>query len=166
MVQFILNSKTCCIFELILKLINLKKIQDNSFGIIPLYKNTENVFLFCLVQHAGEHWGFPKGHPDSNETEEETAKRELQEETGIKNCEIITDKSFEQKYIFEKDEIIYDKTVKYFIGIVSDISSEIPENFQHEISEVKWLPYNEARELITYENAKVLIDEVYEYLHR
>jgi 8-oxo-dGTP pyrophosphatase MutT (NUDIX family) len=93
----------------------MKTIQDNSFGIIPLHKTKDNIVLFCLVQHQGEHWGFPKGHPDPNETEIETAMRELQEETGISDFEIISDKFFEQKYVFEKDNVIYDKTVRYFI---------------------------------------------------
>lgn len=144
----------------------MQTIKDNSFGIIPLHKSKDNVILFCLVQHQGEHWGFPKGHPDPNETEIETAKRELQEETGISDFKILFDKSFEQKYVFEKDNINYDKTVKYFIGNVFDISSNTPDNFQHEISEIKWLPYSETRKLITYENAKILIDEVNEFLSK
>ena len=37
-----------------------------------------------LVCHAsGGHWGFPKGHVENNETEAETALREIREETGL-----------------------------------------------------------------------------------
>ncbi|HNW71575.1 MAG TPA: NUDIX domain-containing protein [Candidatus Paceibacterota bacterium] len=144
----------------------MEPIKDKSFGVMPIFKNTEGNFLFCLVQHQGEHWGFPKGHPNPGEPEEETAKRELGEETGITDIKIISGVSFNQQYTFEKDGIVYDKSVKYFPGFVSDINTSIPDDFKHEISEMKWLPFKEARELITFDNAKVLFDELGEYLNR
>ena len=36
-------------------------------------------------------WLFPKGHIEAGETDEETALREIQEETGLKNLEYIDD---------------------------------------------------------------------------
>ena len=35
------------------------------------------------------HWGFVKGHVEDNETEKETALRELKEETGLSKVEFI-----------------------------------------------------------------------------
>ncbi len=134
-------------------------IKDQSLGMIPIFKNLEGDFLFCLVEHQGEHWSFPKGHPNPGEREEETARRELEEETGI------TD-TFNQKYIFEKDGIVYDKSVKYFPGFVSNINTTTPDDFKHEISEMKWLAFKEARELITFDNAKVMLDELEEYVKK
>lgn len=55
---------------------------EKSFGVIPVFKQ-ENNFTFCLIRHTEGHWGFPKGHQDIGESEQETATRELQEETGI-----------------------------------------------------------------------------------
>lgn len=144
----------------------MEMIKDQSFGIMPIFKNPEGDFLFCLVQHQGEHWGFPKGHPNLGESEEETAKRELEEETGITDIEIIPDVSFSQQYTFEKDGIAYDKSVKYFTGFVSNMDTSIPDDFKHEISEMKWLAFKEARELITFDNAKVLLDELGECLKK
>lgn len=144
----------------------MQTVQDKSFCVIPVFKNGGN-FLFCVVQHGrGDHWGFPKGHAESNETEEETALRELLEETSIKDIQIVPGAVFTQGYVYEHEGIIYDKTVKYFLGLVSSTDTSIPEEFKAEISEVKWLPYQELRELITYENAKVLLDEVQEYLEK
>jgi len=142
----------------------MEMTKDQSFGIIPIFKNPEGDFLFCLVQHQGEHWGFPKGHPNTNEPEEETAKRELEEETGITDIKIISDISFDQQYIFEKDGTVYDKSVKYFLAFVSNVNTSIPDDFKNEISEMKWLAFKEARELITFDNAKVVLDQVRDYL--
>ena len=137
--------------------------KDQSFGFVPLFK-TEDGYLFCLVQHTGEHWGFPKGHSNEGESERESAKRELAEETGILDINIIEEVYFSQNYSFEKDGTIYDKSVKYFLGLVGCVTSEVPEEFKSEISQIKWLPYDQARNLITYENAKEVLDNAHKYL--
>lgn len=142
----------------------MENIKDKSFGVVPVFKNTNGELLFCLVQHQNEHYGFPKGHPDKNESEEETALRELKEETGLEEVKLVTDISFNQNYIFEKDGVKYDKSVKYFLGIVSSKDKSTLAEFMDEITEVKWLPYKEARDLITFENAKVIFDEVQGYI--
>lgn len=141
----------------------MQTVKDQSFGIVPIFKK-QGDYLYCVVQHAGEHWGFPKGHPNPGESEEESARRELWEETGITEVDIIPSASFNHSYFFEKDGITYDKSVKYLLGLVSNTITSIPEEFKSEISQIKWLPYAELRELITYENAKVLLDEVNEYV--
>ncbi len=142
----------------------MQTIKDQSFGVIPILKKPDGSLLFCLVQHQGEHYGFPKGHPNPGEEPVETARRELQEETGLVDVEIIPEVHFDHSYMFEKDEITYDKTVRYFLGHVSNMNTEIPEDFKHEISEMKWLSHEEAREVITYETAKLLLDQVWEFL--
>ncbi len=139
--------------------------QDQSFGIIPICKEADT-YLFCIVQHSEEHWGFPKGHANPGESEEESARRELSEETGMTEVTIIPGASFTQKYVFEKEGITYDKSVTYFLGVVPSTITAIPDAFKTEISEMQWLPYQELRELITYENAKLLLDQVQEYIQK
>ena len=55
-------------------------------GII-LYTNIKQK-KFLLIQHHAGHWGFPKGHQEKGEDDLTTARRELQEETGIKQIKI------------------------------------------------------------------------------
>jgi bis(5'-nucleosidyl)-tetraphosphatase len=142
----------------------MENIKDKSFGVVPIFKDTNGELLFCLVQHQGEHWGFPKGHPDKNESEEETALRELKEETGLKEVQLVQNIFFNENYIFDKDGNRYDKSVKYFLGLVTNKNTNTQDEFMDEITEVKWLSYKEARDLITFENAKVNFDEVWEYI--
>lgn len=53
-----------------------------SCGVIP-YRKTEEGIRYLLLKQTNGYWSFPKGHMDAFETEEETALRELQEETGL-----------------------------------------------------------------------------------
>lgn len=142
----------------------MEKIKEKSFGVVPILKDSQNNLFFCLVQHAKEHWGFPKGHGNEGETGIDTAKRELMEETGIEDINLLRDKSFTENYTFEADGIEHDKTVEYFIGFTSDRETNTLKNFQEEISEMKWLTYDEAKNLITFSEARRILNEVMEYL--
>jgi len=138
--------------------------KEESFGIIPVFKNVDGSFVFCLIRHKEGHWGFPKGHRDIRESEEETAKRELKEETGISTVDFLNNKFFIEEYAFEQDGIIHDKSVKYFLGFVPTMVATTPDNFKKEISELKWLKYKDASELLTFPEAREALDQVFEYL--
>lgn len=57
-------------------------VNEYSCGAI-LFSYVNNVRKYVLVQEASGTYGFPKGHKENNETDLETAKREIWEETGI-----------------------------------------------------------------------------------
>lgn len=97
--------------------------------------------------------GFPKGHVEGNETEEETAIRETKEET---NLDVLVDKNlrFETSYIVNND---IDKTVVYFIS--KKLSSDVIKQ-DKEIQDIKWVPINEVLDLLQYDNIKKLWKEV------
>ena len=63
-------------------------ISEYSCGSIPFFQGPYG-YRFLIIQHQEGHWGFPKGHIEKGETPEQTATREFQEETGIKNVQII-----------------------------------------------------------------------------
>jgi len=138
---------------------------ERSFGVIPIYKDKDNVFFVCLIRHKQGHWGFPKGHQNINESEEETAMRELAEESGINNIEIIGGQSYAERYSFEQDGMKFNKSVKYFLGFTSSINKATPDNFKKEIPELKWVTYEEAKRLITFQEAKKILNEVFNYIN-
>lgn len=139
-------------------------VEEKSFGMIPVFKKSEGGFLFCVIERQGVDWSIPKGKPNAGESEEETARRELQEETGITEIELVPDIAFHQKFDFEHEGIKYHKTVKYFLAFVSNINTKIPEEFKKEVSDIKWLPFEEAKAIISYDNAKVILDQAWDYL--
>lgn len=135
--------------------------KDFSVGVVAVRK-TSNGFEYLLVKHALGHWGFPKGHIEEGESREDAVRRELKEEAGITDIEIIPGKEFSQHYSFEHEGYVYDKEVVYYVGLVKN--PEIKIEFTDEILDAGWFLYKEAVETIGYDNAKELIKEVEEYL--
>jgi 8-oxo-dGTP pyrophosphatase MutT (NUDIX family) len=99
-------------------------------------------------------WALPKGTPEPDETIEQTALREVREETGV---EVEPDGLIgEVKYWFSRpqDGVRYYKTVHHFL--LRPVGGD-PSLHDHEFDEVRWFPVQEALRLLTYRNeAKIL----------
>lgn len=131
-------------------------IKEKSCGAIVYYTHNEEI-LYLILKHKAGHWAFPKGHVENNETEVETALREIKEETSL----IVTiDDGF--KVINEYQPTRYSiKKVVYFMA-----RSNTDKVFvqQAEIDNFRWCLYDEAIDLITYENDKKILLKANDYL--
>ena len=121
---------------------------ENSCGAIVFNENTEKILL--VKMHNGN-WGFPKGHIENNETKEETAIREVLEETNVR-IKIIPNFEREIKYIPNEKTI---KKVTIFMGITQDEEVTIDTS---EIEDFKWCTYEEALKLVTYKLQKDVLE--------
>ncbi|MFZ3020041.1 MAG: NUDIX domain-containing protein [Minisyncoccia bacterium] len=135
--------------------------EAKSFGIIPIFKNGGEFKTIIVKNKNGDHWGSPKGTPEGSETAIETAKRELMEETGIVNVDIREDKTFLEKYPFEREGTMYNKTNLYYLGFVNEM---LIGEYSDEIAEVKWVSFDEAKEVLTHQTAKDVMSEVEKFL--
>jgi len=128
-------------------------LYEKSCGGV-IYRRSHGNLEFLLIRHVNSgHWSFPKGHVEDGETEEETALREIKEETGL---DVILDTSFREivSYSPKKDTM---KDVVYFIGTAR--SSELKLQ-KEEVSEAKWVDFGHAASLLTYENDRAMIGKV------
>ena len=98
-----------------------------------------------IIKHILGHVSFPKGHVEGNETEEETAIREVREETGI-DIEIINDKKYYVQYETDNNSI---EKVTYFIGKM--IGGKLNPQL-NEINSCYFEDENKVSDLITYDN--------------
>ncbi len=136
-------------------------MKEESFGIIPVVK-TEEGLKFLIVHQTNSNWSFPKGHKEGIETDEQTAKRELEEETGITEFSLLDSKIFEENYSFVKDGQVIIKRNQFFIGILSE---EFPVEIQEkEIQAYKYATLEEAVATFNFPEPKQLLVEVNEYL--
>jgi 8-oxo-dGTP pyrophosphatase MutT (NUDIX family) len=136
---------------------------DKAYGIIPFYRDNKG-YYYLLIRHNAGHWAFPKGHQNSGETALQTACRELEEETGLRDFEIYRGKSFIERYCYLLEGDLVEKTVEYFIV---EVSKDSIINIQkEEIQDFKWADFNEAIELITFKECRELFVDVNQYLSR
>jgi len=133
-------------------------IQEKSAGAVLFRKSNEIKYL--LLHYEEGHWDFPKGHIEEGETEIETLKREVEEETGIKGIEILD--SFKEKiqyyYTFNEEKIL--KEVVFYLAKTK--TKEVKLSNEH--IGYTWLSYEKALEKLTFKNAKDILEKVNEFL--
>ncbi|HEV7641917.1 MAG TPA: NUDIX domain-containing protein [Gaiellaceae bacterium] len=113
-------------------------------------------------------WALPKGRIDEGESGEETALREVAEETGAHGRSL--GKLGDVKYVFTwppkpaQGERIF-KVVSFFlIRYEGGRLGDIPEEFRHEVAEATWLPLEEAPRLLAYGGEKDMARKALERL--
>ena len=125
----------------------MKKVK--SCGCIVIENNK-----VLLIQQKKGNWGFPKGRVEKNETECETAIREVKEETNIDVIIEDKNKKYIDTYYSKKDEF---KEVIFFLG--KRIGGEIKPQ-ENEIKNVEWVDLLEAINRITMKSTKELYQKV------
>lgn len=112
---------------------------------------------FLLVKHKnGGHIAFPKGHMERGESEEDTAIREVFEETGL-NIKIIDGFRYEMVYK------IYNNTLKKVVFFQGEKISGKEKTQEDEISDLMWVTYEEAYKLLTHEDSKKMLNSFMDY---
>lgn len=140
------------------------KFEFSAGGIVLLRqpadqdKSLKSKILVLVGQHSQHHgWVFPKGIIGDHvkgEKKEETAIREVEEETGIKAKIIKSLLPVTYWYVFEGKKI--KKTVYYFL--MEYVSGDI-KNHDFEMENVEWLPIDEVKEKLTYKSDKQAWEE-------
>ena len=120
-------------------------MSEISAGAI-VYTKENNEIRYLLIRDFHGNWGFPKGHLENDETLKEAAVREIREEAGI---DILLDTSFREDLSYVMPNGI-DKTSVYFLG---SFEHQDPSPQPEEVQEIRLLPYEEAMDLITFDNS-------------
>ena len=82
-------------------------VREKTIGVIT-FRRQGKAIRYLLLHHGGTYWNFPKGRQEGQETEIESALRELSEETGITQIDIID--GFQDKYNYDFDSRIKDRS--------------------------------------------------------
>lgn len=135
-------------------------MKDESFGIIPLSKQSGEWKVLLIHHQSGNHWGFPKGHKSGLESDYEAAVRELKEETGLDVQQCVSTMPFTETFTFRRTGTIIEKTVSYFPAIVTgDITIQLEE-----IREALWFSFPDALKRLTFEEARSICRQVRQIL--
>ena len=103
-------------------------------------------------------WALPKGLIDEGERPQETALREVTEETGVEGEPVA--KLGDVRYVYTWDGERIFKIVSFFLvryrhGRIDDV----PPAHRHEVAEARWLPLEEAPRLLAYKGEKEMAEK-------
>jgi len=134
-------------------------LREHSAGAV-IYRVEGGDFKFLILKYGLGHWDFPKGNVEKGESELETVKREVLEETGIDKIEIID--GFKERvgyYYRMKGNLIY-KTVNYYLARTDQ--KEVKLSYEHE--DYAWVTVDEALKYIKHKNSVDVLNKAYQYL--
>ena len=132
----------------------MKMKQEHSCGAV-LFTEEDGIRQYVLVMEVTGSYGFPKGHQEGNETDLETAVREIKEETGITNLEFIPNLKRTIRYKVSENAI---KEVVYFVAKYQGEDFDI--QLKNEILSAKKYPIEAALSLLKYQEMKNILIEI------
>ena len=133
----------------------MKELKEKSCGAV-IFRRTPQLEVLVIRQNEG-HWCFPKGHVEAGETEEETARREVKEETGL---EIRFLSGFREETHYRPKEGV-EKDVVWF---VAGPTSNDMKRQKEEVAELLWVNMVDASALLTYENDRQLFRKALKFV--
>lgn len=157
------------------RILGLPIAYEVSAGALIVRRAPDGTLHFLLLQYRHRHWDFVKGHIDAGETFEDTVRRETEEETGISSLRMIP--GFHRRthffYIAKGTEIDRRKsegrapwilkTVHFFLA---EAPSDVSVRLSEEHIDCIWLPFEEAIERVTFDNAKRLLLAAHDFLSK
>jgi len=126
--------------------------NEKSCGAIVYRKHHGNIEILLIKHVNSGHWSFPKGHTEPDESETDTARREIFEETGV---DVIIDPTFRETVTYYPRKETR-KIVVYFLAKAKGYTFS-PQ--AEEIAEIKWVDVGHAMSVLTYENDKSIVNK-------
>lgn len=123
--------------------------EPTAGGIIFRHAKEGGGIEILLIQDSKDRWTIPKGHIEEGETAQQTAKREIGEEAGLKDVEVL---GWLGKIHFRYrriDKLVLMTTQIYLVRALGDTNAVQKEDWMNGI---KWFPFHDALEAIEYED--------------
>ncbi len=130
---------------------------DRSYGAVVV-RRLERDWKILLIKHRfGGHWSFPKGHAREDESTEETIHREVEEETGL----LV---ELDPLYSYRSHYNLPDGRPKEVFYYLARPKTDLLVHQSEEIDELSWFSFDEARSILTYEEDRAILDQLYDDL--
>jgi 8-oxo-dGTP pyrophosphatase MutT (NUDIX family) len=125
-----------------------------------LVRRLQGGWVFAAIRPAGKEpgvWALPKGLIDAAEKPEQTAFREVSEETGAQGR--LVEKLGDVRYVYTwRGERIFKIVSFYLLRYSRGRLGELPPETAHEVAEVRWLPLEEGSKLLAYKGEREMAE--------
>lgn len=132
---------------------------EKSCGTI-VFTRENGSLQYVIIQSKEGIYGFPKGHVEGSETEQETALRETLEETGL-SADILDGFRAEDSYPFSRNGNPIMKHVVYFLA---EFQNQQPKAQESELNSVHLMDYETAMNAFQFENPKSILRKAHSFL--
>lgn len=133
------------------------KFETSSGAVV--YTKINDVLHFVIVKSLEGFYGFPKGHIEPGESEQDAALREIMEETGLQPQILPGFRTTDEHPLPNKPGIM--KQIIYFLAEYSDQNIKCQ---QEELSEVCLMTYEKAMDAFQFESSRRILKEANEFL--
>ncbi|MBI2267683.1 MAG: NUDIX hydrolase [Armatimonadetes bacterium] len=114
---------------------------------------------FCIIAKKNMNvWALPRGRVEPGETPEQTALREVLEETGLSTAVLEKIDEIDFHFFSHSEQCLYHKIVHFYL---MECISEDPSQKDEEADAVAWYPPEEAMEILKYQNEKEIVRKAY-----
>lgn len=150
-------------FNRFLTLLFMKR--ETSAGGVVFRKLGKTVYILLIKDGHGR-WALPKGHVERGETLQETAVREVQEETGVEKLEVLG-RIDEIRYFYTRkmpdapSETVFKTNTFYLMR-----TSQVKLHGSWEVQDVKWFPSDESIKIVEYKNSLDILKKAAEMIKK
>jgi len=141
---------------------------EKSAGAVIFRRENNKIYYLLLnypaISHRAkkDYWDFPKGHIEKGENIKDTVKREVFEETGLEDLKILPDFKETIKYFFS----FRGKNVLKFVTFLLAETREKEVQISPEHQGYEWLPFENAMERLTFDNAKEILKKAHQFVKK
>ena len=134
-------------------------LYERSCGAVVFYRAEEGPRFLLIKNRRSANWGFPKGHVENRETPEQTARREIREETGLR-VQLLPGFSCQSEYVISGS---IEKSVTIFLAEAHDRRIAVQEE---EIEDYLWVDYQKAIKMLKFENDRNTLRRAHGFLRK
>lgn len=128
--------------------------EPTSGGIVFRLTRDGKDIEILLIQDSKERWTIPKGHIEPGETAKMTARREIEEETGLQNISVLTWLGKIHFKYRRMDKLVLMTTQVYLVQALDSHERPTPEKW---MKGIKWFLFRDALAAVEYEDIEKLM---------
>ena len=129
-------------------------LRETTAGGVVFRRNKKGEVEILLIQDAKDRWTIAKGHIEPGETPRQTAEREIQEETGLKEMKVLNHLGKTQFRYRRQNSLVLMTMHIFLVKALGDTDDLTKEEWMNGIG---WFPFNKALDMVEYEGIEKLM---------